>query len=102
MAELPRRSIRDEPESTVERAAAAALEAAEQSLVAAGATAERVFVVVRADSVPAGELDCTIAGHGYEDAGDLMAELLVHLREVAAVNGFTLHVMPIGGAVHDG
>jgi hypothetical protein len=83
-----------EPRTVVERAADAALRAVEESLEAEGAKALKVFVAVYADDVPADELECTTAGAGYDDARDLIAELLGHASAAAKQIGFTLHVVP--------
>lgn len=96
MPELPRLSYSDEPTTVVERAAAAAMRAAELECERNGAAAQHVFVIVHADDVPAGELDCTVAGAGYEDSTDLLAELLGHAERVAAAGGMRLQIHTLG------
>jgi hypothetical protein len=85
----------DVPRTTVEHAADFALDSVESYLLRDGAKPVRVFVAIHAADVPPGELDCTTAGYGYEDARDLLAELLTHASGCAKALGLTVHVIPV-------
>jgi hypothetical protein len=90
----------DIPTDTVQRAANAALEAVGTALNDEGAVAVRIFVTLQARDVPAGELDCCTAGEGYDDARDLLAELVGAASSVAKQLGLRLDVIPITKVGH--
>jgi hypothetical protein len=99
MAELREHSYgpSDEPRIAVERAADAAMRAAAVSLKAEGARLTKLFVCLVAEDVPAGELDATVAGHGYEDAAELISELVGHLSGASRAAGLQLQVHALPG-----
>jgi hypothetical protein len=96
MTEHPEKSAveSDVPRNVVERACDAALRAAELSLENAGAEAVQIFVTLHAKDVPAGELDAASAGHGYEAAGELLAELLGAASALGKALGLRIDVIP--------
>jgi hypothetical protein len=85
------------PENAIEHAADAAMEAARTSLEAEGGEAVKVFVCIQAEGLPAGELDCTVAGHGYDDGPDLLAELLGYARGIAKRMNLPFDIAPFPG-----
>jgi hypothetical protein len=89
----------DRPRQLVEHAGAAGMRVIEQALADSGAKAEHIFVLIHASGTPAGELDCTAAGQGYEDGRELLAELLSHAGSMAKAMGLEMHIVP---QVHQG
>ena len=82
------------PRTLVERAADRGMSAIEDALGVEDAEAHRIFVIIHASKVPGGEPDCTVAGRGYEDGRELLAELMGHASGVAKELGLRMHVFP--------
>ena len=64
------------PMDAVQRAADAAIRAAEASLATDGARLEHLFIMLHAEDVPAGEFDACTARQGFKSGEDLLAEFL--------------------------
>ena len=95
----------EEPRNLVERAAAAAMDAAGKVLEAEGAKVDRVYIALAAGDVPVGELDAVAAFQGEaidDDAGELerARELVAFLVSEAAsagkAIGVDIRVLPMG------
>lgn len=86
----------DEARYLIEHAAAAAMQAAEETLAPAGAELKKMFVLLFAEGVPEGQPDATSAGRGYEDAEDLMAEVFGHFRQSMKQLGVTVEIARLG------
>jgi hypothetical protein len=85
-----------EPGSVVERAADAAIKAAEALLEAEDAELKQMIVLVYADGAPPGELDCVSAGHGYDDGRELLADIFAHFSGAAKAMGLEVKLAPFG------
>lgn len=81
------------PVTAVDHAADAGLRAIENALIANGARACHVLILVYAEGQPEGEPNSTLAGQGYEDGRELLAELLTHAHEVGAKIGVDVNVI---------
>jgi hypothetical protein len=85
---------REHPRQTVERAAAAAIEGAENFLLNRGAQLDKLVVLVWASGVPDGEQDASVAGCGFEDGADLLSDMLGHVQSLAKQLGVEMQVIP--------
>lgn len=93
----------EEPRNLVERAAAAAMDAASDVLGAAGAKADRVYVALSASDVPAGELDAVASFQGEAADGDtaerareLVAFLVSEAASAGKALGLDIRIVPMG------
>jgi len=82
-----------EPVSVRELAGNAGLRAAEGFLAERGLQLERMLVILQVGGIDAGADDCTICGHGYDDAAELLAGALGHLASMAKALGLELQVL---------
>jgi hypothetical protein len=85
----------DEPRNLVEHAADAGMQAIAETLAHADAEIEQVLVVLVAKDVPTGEPDSVTAGHGIEDATDLVALLTSHFISAARAVGLDVKLVPV-------
>jgi hypothetical protein len=85
----------NEPRNLVERAADKALEALELELERADATLEKALVLIVAGNVPAGYPTSTTAGHGVDDARDLIGLLASHLVSTGREVGIRIELVPV-------
>lgn len=81
------------PITAVDAAADKAMRTIESSLAACGAGVRHMLVLIDAVDVPDGEGNATLAGFGYGDPRDLLAELLTHAEEVGGKLGITVNVI---------
>ena len=90
------------PRNLVERAADAAMRAAEETLGAAGASLEIVYVALHAKDVPAGELDSVSSAGGAglpaeldERATDVVAFLAATFVSTGKAVGLDVRIVPL-------
>lgn len=83
------------PGNTVEHAAEAAMDAAERHLSVAGASVEKILVVIEASGLTEHE-NCVTAGRGFEDARETVAFLLTEAMTAGKQIGFDVRIIPMG------
>lgn len=87
---------RRSPQLLVEYAADAAMAAANHILEREGAKLTTMIVLLHAEQVPEGELDCCSAGHGYDDGRELLADVFGHFAGAAKQLGIEVKIAPLG------
>lgn len=87
-----------EPRNLIERAADAAFAAAAAELEHADAKLTTAFVALTGEGLPEGELDCVVAGLGYEDGRALVVDLAGHLVAAGQQIGIKIMLAPIAVA----
>lgn len=82
---------RELPRTRVDRAAEAAMTAIEGAV---GEHLRHALIIIDCERLPDGEMNATVAGHGYEDTRELIAELLDHASKIGEEIGYDVHVIP--------
>jgi hypothetical protein len=85
----------EEPRNLVEHAADAGIQAIAAHLAHADAKIKTLLIVLDAEDVPEGEVDCVSAGSGIEDPRDLIAMLAGHLAGAGRQVGLTVQIIPV-------
>jgi hypothetical protein len=85
----------EEPRNLVEHAADAGIRAIEAHLAHADAKIKSLLIVLDAEGVPEGELDCVSAGSGIKDPRDLIAMLAGHLAGAGRQVGLRVEIIPL-------
>lgn len=75
-----------------ERAASAAVDEAERVLREGGAEPGNIWITLDAENVPAGELNATNTGYGFEDETELLAFLCARAQSMAEELGIPLRM----------
>ena len=84
------------PRSLVEDAAALAMERARIELDYGGARLKQMVVLIYAENVPEGQLDCTTAAEGVEDGEELLGVVFSHFAGAAKAMGTEVKIAPLG------
>lgn len=82
----------EQPQSLVEAAVDAGLDAIAGALLGGGARTGRVIVMLQAEGVPGSEGDCTMAIQGIEDPNEVLEVIARNGQEYARAMG----AMPAG------
>jgi hypothetical protein len=85
----------EEPRNLVEHAADAGIQAIAAHLAHADAKVKTLLIVLDAEDVPEGELDCVTAGSGIEDPRELVAMLAGHLAGAGRQIGLKVQIIPL-------
>jgi hypothetical protein len=98
-----------EPTNLVERACAAAMDAAERELGAGGGRLDYIYLGLSASDVPEGELDACTSAAGTdlpEDIGDraraIVAFLVTEAASTARAIGLDVRIVPLPGPMGQG